>query len=244
LSTPGRAASSSLWLGLRSLLWTILLPGVFAGFLPWRYFGLSQVVINWSSPRHLLGLAAIGIGVRLLVACIWEFARSGRGTLSPVDPPTELVVQGLYRYVRNPMYLSVTTIVLGEALLIGSRALLVYWAVWFVVANLFVIGYEEPALRRRFGPAYEKYRGTVHRWLPRTPVFIAFLSGCAASTQSSTAVRETESACSFRSPTTCWSVSGRFPAVRSEPAAAPVDSTCREPPAVLASSADSTRNHR
>ncbi len=65
------------------------------------------------------------------------------------------------------MYLSVTLIVLGEALLIGSRALLVYWAVWFVAANLFVIGYEEPALRRRFGPAYERYRGTVRRWLPR-----------------------------------------------------------------------------
>jgi protein-S-isoprenylcysteine O-methyltransferase Ste14 len=68
------------------------------------------------------------------------------------------------------MYLSVTVIVLGEALLIGSRALLMYWAVWFVAANLFVIGYEEPALRRRFGPAYEHYRGTVRRWLPRHPV--------------------------------------------------------------------------
>ena len=117
-------------------------------------------MIDWSSPRHRLGLAAIGIGVVLLGACIWEFARRGRGTLAPVDPPTNLVVQGLYRYVRNPMYLSVTLIVLGEALLIGSRALLVYWAVWFVAANLFVIGYEEPALRRRFGPAYERYRGT------------------------------------------------------------------------------------
>jgi len=169
LSAPGRAARSSLWLAVRSLLWTILLPGLFGGFLPWRYFGLSHVVIDSSSPRHLLGLAAIGIGVVLLGACIWEFARRGRGTLAPVDPPTELVVQGLYRYVRNPMYLSVTVIVLGEALLIGSRALLVYWAVWFVAINLFVIGYEEPTLHRRFGPAYERYRGTVRRWLPRPP---------------------------------------------------------------------------
>ena len=67
------------------------------------------------------------------------------------------------------MYLSVTLIVLGEALLIGSRALLAYWAIWFAAANLFVIGYEEPTLRRRFGPAYERYRTTVGRWLPRRP---------------------------------------------------------------------------
>jgi protein-S-isoprenylcysteine O-methyltransferase Ste14 len=126
-------------------------------------------VIDTSSPRQWLGLAAIGIGVVLLGTCIWEFARRGRGTLAPVDPPTTLVVQGLYRYVRNPMYLCVTMIVLGEALLTGSRALLAYWAVWFLAVNLFVIGYEEPTLRRRFGPAYDRYLATVGRWLPRRP---------------------------------------------------------------------------
>ena len=154
-------------LALRSLLWTILLPGLFAGFLPWRYFGLGHVMIDWRSPRHLLGLAAIAVGVVLLGTCIWEFARRGRGTLAPVDPPTKLVVEGLYRYVRNPMYLSVTMIVLGEVLLTGSKALLAYWAVWFVAVNLFVIGYEEPTLRRRFGPDYERYCAMVGRWLPR-----------------------------------------------------------------------------
>ena len=154
-------------LALRSLLWTILLPGLFAGFLPWRYFGLGHVMIDWGSPRHLLGLAAIGIGAVLLGTCIWEFARRGRGTLAPVDPPTKLVVEGLYRYVRNPMYLSVTVVVLGEVLLTGSKALLAYWAVWFVAVNLFVIGYEEPTLRRRFGPDYERYCAMVGRWLPR-----------------------------------------------------------------------------
>ena len=147
----------------------LLLPGLFAGFIPWRYFGLGEVVIDWRSPRHLLGLAAIGTGVGLLAACIWEFARRGRGTLAPVDPPKELVVQGLYRYVRNPMYLSVTVIVLGEVLLTGSTSLLAYWAVWFLAANLFVIGYEEPTLLRRFGPGYQGYRASVGRWLPRRP---------------------------------------------------------------------------
>jgi len=87
--------------------------------------------------------------------------------LSPVDPPRELVVRGLYRYVRNPMYLSVTVIVFGESLLTGSRALLVYWAIWFVAVNLFVMGYEEPTLRLRFGESYERYAREVRRWLPR-----------------------------------------------------------------------------
>jgi protein-S-isoprenylcysteine O-methyltransferase Ste14 len=139
---------------------------MFAGYVPWRYFGVAQVQLAVGSPRHLLGLLCVGIGTALLVGCIWEFARSGRGTLSPVDPPRELVVRGLYRYVRNPMYLSVTIIILGEFLLTGSRGLLLYWGIWFLGANLFVIGYEEPTLRRRFGPSYEKYVGTVGRWLP------------------------------------------------------------------------------
>ena len=160
---------AALWLAARSLLWTLLLPGLVAGFLPWRYFGLSQAMIDPGRPRHLIALAAIGAGIALLGACIWEFAHRGRGTLAPVDPPRELVVQGLYRYVRNPMYLSVTLIVLGEVLLTGSRALLGYWAAWFAAANLFVIGYEEPALRRRFGVVYERYQASVARWLPRRP---------------------------------------------------------------------------
>jgi protein-S-isoprenylcysteine O-methyltransferase Ste14 len=159
--------ASSLWLAGRSLLWALLLPGLFAGYVPWRYFGLAQVHLDFGEPRQLLGLLGMGTGGGLLAVCIWEFARSGRGTLSPVDPPRALVVRGLYRYVRNPMYLSVTAIVLGEVLLTGSLALLLYWAVWFLAANLFVLGYEEPALRRRFGPSYEEYVQRVGRWLPR-----------------------------------------------------------------------------
>ncbi len=74
---------------------------------------------------------------------------------------------GLYRYVRNPMYLSVATILLGELLLTRSTGLLIFAAVWFVIVNLFVIGYEEPYLRRRFGASYERYVASVRRWLPR-----------------------------------------------------------------------------
>lgn len=161
---------SSLWLAVRSVTWAVLLPGFFAGYVPWRFFGLGRARLEPLHPTQLLGLTCIGLGAALLAACVWEFARSGRGTLSPVDPPRELVVRGLYRYVRNPMYLSVTTIVLGEWLLTGSEALLAYWALWFLAVNLFIIGYEEPTLRRRFGESYERYAREVGRWIPRLRV--------------------------------------------------------------------------
>ena len=166
MGEPARA-SSTVWLAMRSIAWAIVLPGLFAGYVPWRFFGLAQVHLTLSDPLHLPGLISIGLGAALLATCIWEFAHSGRGTLAPLDPPTQLVVRGLYRYVRNPMYLSVTVVVFGEVLLSGSRALLLYWAIWFVAVNLFVIGYEEPTLRHRFGASYERYSQTVGRWIPR-----------------------------------------------------------------------------
>ena len=154
-------------LTLRSLLWTILFPGFFAGFLPWAYFGVSEVQLDWTNPLHMGGLALIALGSALLIACIVEFARRGRGTLSPVDPPKELVVQGLYRYVRNPMYLSVLTIVAGEIILTRSGALLLYWFAFLTCATLFVRGYEEPYLRQQFGESYDAYTRAVGRWIPR-----------------------------------------------------------------------------
>lgn len=156
-----------IWLAIRSLAWTGLLPGLFAGYLPWRFFGLARVDLDFGNPLHLFGLLLIALGAALLLACIWEFARSGRGTLSPVDPPRELVVRGLYHYVRNPMYLAVTTIVLGELILTRSQGLLWYWVIWFAAVNVFVIGYEEPTLRRQFGASYERYTQSVGRWMPR-----------------------------------------------------------------------------
>jgi protein-S-isoprenylcysteine O-methyltransferase Ste14 len=84
----------------------------------------------------------------------------------------QLVVRGLYRFVRNPMYLGVTIVLLGEALLTRSGALVLYWAIWFALANLFVILYEEPSLRRRFGASYDAYMMQVNRWIPR--LFIVF----------------------------------------------------------------------
>lgn len=161
---PSRVASA--WLAVRSLLWAVLLPGMVAGYLPWRFFGLREARLDLGNPLHLVGLLAIVAGTVLLGACIVEFARHGRGTLAPVDAPRQLVVQGLYRYVRNPMYLSVGTILVGELLVTRSRSLLAFAASWFLLVNLMVIGYEEPALRHRFGDSYRRYAGTVGRWLP------------------------------------------------------------------------------
>jgi protein-S-isoprenylcysteine O-methyltransferase Ste14 len=160
---------ASIGLALRSLLWTVLLPGFFAGYVPYRYFGLGEVPLDHTRPDHIAGLLLMGVGIALLAACIFEFARSGRGTLSPVDPPRELVVRGLYRYVRNPMYLAVTTIVLGEVLLTRSLDLAVYWVIWFAAANVFVMFYEEPVLRAQFGDSYEAYSQQVGRWIPGRP---------------------------------------------------------------------------
>ncbi|HSL22009.1 MAG TPA: isoprenylcysteine carboxylmethyltransferase family protein [Vicinamibacterales bacterium] len=158
---------SSALLSMRALLWTILFPGFFAGYVPWRFFGLGEARFGSFGPRFVLGLVCISLGATLLAACVVEFARSGRGTLSPVDPPRHLVVRGLYRHVRNPMYLSVATIILGEVLVTRSAALAVYGAVWFLFVNLFVLGYEEPALRRQFGETYDEYTIHTGRWIPR-----------------------------------------------------------------------------
>ena len=160
---------SSLWLALRSLVWTVALPGMVAGYVPWRYVGLAHATISGRDPIQWVGLVLVVLGAGVLATCIWEFARSGRGTLAPVDPPKHLVVEGLYRYVRNPMYVGVTTILLGELAIAQTSALAVYCACWLVAVNLFIIGYEEPTLRRQFGASYEEYTKSVRRWIPRLP---------------------------------------------------------------------------
>jgi len=151
---------------LRSLLWTVLLPGFFAGYVPYRYFGLAEVPLDYTRLDHIVGLLLMGVGIALLATCIFEFARSGRGTLSPADPPRELVVRGLYRYVRNPMYLAVLTTVLGEIVLTRSIDLAFYWLAFFVAVNVFVMTVEEPMLRAQFGESYESYTARVGRWIP------------------------------------------------------------------------------
>ena len=103
-------------------------------------------------------------GAVVLLRCVWDFFAKGRGTLAPIDPPRVLVVSGLYRFTRNPMYNGVLALILGEAWLFGSMSLLKYALLVFVLFHLFVVLYEEPALTSQFGESYRVYRRAVPRW--------------------------------------------------------------------------------
>ncbi|HEX5761394.1 MAG TPA: isoprenylcysteine carboxylmethyltransferase family protein [Thermoanaerobaculia bacterium] len=154
----------------KNLLFTIVVPGTVTVLLPiWVLRGSGDgAPERWGAPQ-LLALLPLAAGAAVLLRCIWEFGRVGRGTPAPFDPPKELVVSGLYRYVRNPMYLGVLLILLGEALFFQSRALLVYAAACGLLYHLIVLLYEEPALTRSFGDSYARYRRSVGRWLPGRP---------------------------------------------------------------------------
>jgi protein-S-isoprenylcysteine O-methyltransferase Ste14 len=152
---------------IRSVFFTFLLPGTVTVLIPyWLIAATDSRGPNTQSVR-LLGLPLILIGAAGLLACIWQFFSEGHGTLAPVDAPKELVVRGLYKYVRNPMYVSVVTILIGEAIFFGSTAIIVEAVIFILLASLFVVLYEEPALRRQFGESYERYSQKVSRWIPR-----------------------------------------------------------------------------
>jgi len=154
-------------LPLRAILWTVLLPGTVAVYLPSVILRRTEAPAPgaWGAPQSV-GLLLMIAGTAILLRCIRDFAVVGRGTLSPIDAPRKLVVAGLYRYVRNPMYVGVTMVLVGEVLFFKSLALLEYTVVWFGVVNLFVLFYEEPTLKRRFGESYDRYRRSVGRWIP------------------------------------------------------------------------------
>ncbi len=154
---------------LRSIFFTFLLPGTVTILIP--YWLISSRDVGTFSRGHslrYLGTPLIVIGGAGLLWCIWQFFSEGRGTLAPVDPPKHLVVRGLYRYVRNPMYVSVVTILIGESLSFISTAILIEAAIFVILVHLFVVIYEEPTLRRQFGESYESYSQTVNRWIPRS----------------------------------------------------------------------------
>jgi protein-S-isoprenylcysteine O-methyltransferase Ste14 len=142
----------------------LLLPGVVTVAVPalivWRTGGS----IDWLG---LIGVPLIALGLLLVVSTIRLFATIGRGTLAPWDPTTRLVVRGPYRYVRNPMISGVLFILLGEAALFGSPALLLWFGLALAVNAVYMPLFEEPGLERRFGEEYERYRAHVPRWIPR-----------------------------------------------------------------------------
>jgi protein-S-isoprenylcysteine O-methyltransferase Ste14 len=122
----------------------------------------------WGAPAsRWLGVALIAAGTAVVVECFLRFALRGLGTPAPIAPTAHLVVSGLYRHVRNPMYVGVMAAILGQALLLGQAVLLAYAAAAGAVFFAYVLLYEEPVLRRRFGTEYERYREAVPRWRPR-----------------------------------------------------------------------------
>lgn len=153
---------------LGTALFVILVPGTVIVYVPYLLTG-------WEPRAPFLGLEVTRwLGVLLLFPAAWVFAdflirfvREGRGTPAPVAPPTQLVVTGAFRYVRNPGYVGVLGLLVGQALLFASPAMLLYAAAMWLVFHLFVLLYEEPTLQRQFGESYEAYRRRVPRWIPR-----------------------------------------------------------------------------
>jgi len=144
-----------------------VVPGVMAGVIPWLLTG-------WDAHDMPIALRVVGgvvtaAGATFLVQAFVRFVVEGVGTPAPVAPPERLVVGGVYRWVRNPMYVAVVTTILGQALLLGRPVLVAWAAVFWTVTASFVHFYEEPDLRRRFGTDYDEYVRTVPAWIPRPP---------------------------------------------------------------------------
>jgi protein-S-isoprenylcysteine O-methyltransferase Ste14 len=148
-----------------SAVFLLVAPGVVAGLVPWLLTG-------WDS-RHppalvaALGAALVVLGAGVLLHAFARFVLEGRGTPAPIAPTDRLVVGGLYRYVRNPMYIAVAATIVGQALLLGRPGLLAYALAFWLVVAAFVHGYEEPTLSARYGEEYAAYRRAVPAWIPR-----------------------------------------------------------------------------
>lgn len=153
---------TNLTLFLKNLAFTILVPGVVAVYVPVFTITHAPATI---SPIAMLGGLALLIGALIYVWCVWDFATVGRGTPAPIDPPKTLVVRGLYKYTRNPMYLGVLCIIFGWALLFRSPNVTIYAACVATCFHLVILFYEEPHLRGVFGPSYDQYCSQVRRWI-------------------------------------------------------------------------------
>jgi protein-S-isoprenylcysteine O-methyltransferase Ste14 len=150
---------------LGSLVFLVVAPGVAAGLVPWALTGWHTRT-TWLPLQVTGGVVAVA-GAGVLLHAFARFALEGIGTPAPVAPTQHLVVGGLYRFVRNPMYLAVCATIAGQALILGRPALLAYAGAFWVVVAIFVRAYEEPTLAARYGRRYEDYRRAVPRWWPR-----------------------------------------------------------------------------
>lgn len=149
---------------LKNLLFTLVVPGTIGVYVPLL---LARGRPPVSGLVFLLAFALLALGGIIYAWCLWDFAVFGRGTPAPIDAPKKLVVRGLYRYTRNPIYLGVLTVLLGWAVMFRGTALLIYaFCVW-ICFHLFVVLCEERSLVQQFGTEYHDYCKRVGRWLPR-----------------------------------------------------------------------------
>lgn len=161
--------SARVWTALRASLYAaafVFLWAWVAGALrvfDARLGGMLPIWMRW--PGLLLAAAGAALGLY----CIATFVTAGAGTPAPFDAPRRFVAVGPYRYVRNPMYLGGVGILAGSGLVLRSPSILAFTAVWWLLAHVFVLAYEEPTLRARFGATYDDYRSRVSRWIPRLP---------------------------------------------------------------------------
>jgi protein-S-isoprenylcysteine O-methyltransferase Ste14 len=153
---------------LGSFLFFCIAPATVAGWVPWwlTRWELRPPLFDGAASRWL-GALLVAVGAATVVESFARFALKGIGTPAPIAPTRHLVVSGLYRHLRNPMYVGVVVAIVGQALWFGSVELLVYAAIAWAVVFLFVLLYEEPTLKKQFGAEYEAYRAQVPRWLPR-----------------------------------------------------------------------------
>ena len=151
-----------------SALFLVLAPGAVAGLAPW-WISRWRFESSWFGwlPLRVVGGMPIAAGIPVLLDSFARFAVQGLGTPAPVFPTRRLVIAGLYRFVRNPMYVAVLSVIAGQALLLGNLRVLQYGALVGLGFHLFVVAYEEPTLRSTFGEEYERYCAAVPRWKPR-----------------------------------------------------------------------------
>jgi protein-S-isoprenylcysteine O-methyltransferase Ste14 len=150
---------------LKTFVFTVFVPGTVAGYVPWR-LRRNAIPVTGIEACAAISVIVIGIAIYLYTA-FWGFALIGGGTPAPIAPTKILVVKGLHRFVRNPMYLGVALVIGGQAWLFHSLHIAIYMVCMLLIAHLFVLFYEEPTLRKQFGEEYDHYRETVPRWIPR-----------------------------------------------------------------------------
>jgi len=149
---------------LKNVLFTLVFPGTVGVYLP---LFLTRGHAPGGGMAFVVSLGFFAVALAMYLWSVWNFASRGRATPLPLDAPLTLIVQGPYRYTRNPMYLAIFAALLGWILLYQTTGLLVYSLAVATLVYLFVIGYEEPHLRAEFGAEYDAYKASVPRWVPR-----------------------------------------------------------------------------